>query len=84
MASGTRCQAARGDDTPQADSPKNGRAERDLPVHKILLGAGIIKLEYLTNLRELRATEIELIALPLKICNADGAPVRCVAIVDDC
>jgi kynurenine formamidase len=73
-----------GMDTPQADSPKNGRgAERDSPVHKILLGAGIIKLEYMTNLRELRATEVELIALPIKIREADGAPVRCVAIVND-
>jgi kynurenine formamidase len=73
-----------GMDTAQADSPKNGRgAERDSPVHKILLGAGIIKLEYLTNLRELRASEIELIALPIKIRDADGAPVRCVAIVNE-
>ena len=73
-----------GMDTPQADSPKNGRgAERDSPVHKILLGARIIKLEYMTNLRELRSTEIELLALPLKIRDADGSPVRCAAIVDD-
>src|SRR4051794_18724556 len=35
-----------GMDTPQADSPKNGRgSERDSPVHKVLLGAGMIKLE---------------------------------------
>lgn len=73
-----------GMDTPQADSPKNGRgAERDSPVHKILLGARIIKLEYMTNLRELRSSEIELLALPLKIRDADGSPVRCAAIVDD-
>jgi arylformamidase len=71
-----------GMDTPQADSPKNGRgSERDSPVHKILLGAGIIKLEYMTNLRELGSSEFELIALPLKIKEADGAPVRCVGIV---
>lgn len=73
-----------GMDTPQADSPKNGPgSERDSPVHKILLGAGIIKLEYMTNLRELRATDFELIALPLKIRGADGAPVRCIGIVDN-
>ena len=73
-----------GMDTPQADSPKNGRgAERDSPVHKILLGAGIIKLEYLTNLRQLKSKEIELIALPLLIRDADGAPVRCVAIENE-
>ena len=71
-----------GMDTPQADSPKNGRgSERDSPVHKILLGAGVIKLEYMTNLRELGVSEFELIALPLKIKEADGSPVRCVGIV---
>lgn len=73
-----------GMDTPQADSPKNGRgSERDSPVHKILLGAGVVKLEYMTNLKQLRSKEIELIALPLLIKDADGAPVRCVAIEND-
>lgn len=73
-----------GMDTPQADSPKNGRgSERDAPVHKILLGAGLIKLEYLTNLRALGVDEFELIALPLKIREADGSPVRCIGIVED-
>lgn len=70
-------------DTPQADSPRNGRgAQRDSPVHKILLGAGVIQLEYLANLRQLDVTEIELIALPLNILAGDGSPVRCVAVVD--
>lgn len=73
-----------GMDTPQADSPKNGRgSERDSPVHKILLGAGVVKLEYMTNLRQLRSNEIELIALPLLIKDSDGAPVRCVAIENE-
>lgn len=73
-----------GMDTPQADSPKHGRGSgNDSPVHKILLGAGVIKLEYMTNLRELGAREIEIIALPLKLKDGDGAPVRCVAIVKD-
>jgi arylformamidase len=70
-------------DTPQADSPKNGRgSQHDSPVHKILLGSGIIKLEYLTNLREIPVSDFELIALPLNIREGDGAPVRCVAVVD--
>jgi arylformamidase len=73
-----------GMDTPQADGAHNGRGSaKDSPVHKILLGAGMIKLEYLTNLRELGATEIELIALPIKIRDGDGAPVRCIGIVND-
>lgn len=71
-------------DAPQADDPRNGRGtERDSPVHKILLGAGIIKLEYLTNLRALRKDVVEISALPLKIRDGDGAPVRCVAIEND-
>lgn len=70
-------------DTPQADSPNNGRgSKRDSPVHKILLGSGVIKLEYLTNLREIPVRDFELIALPLNIREGDGAPVRCVALVD--
>ena len=70
-------------DTPQADSPKNGRGSQyDSPVHKILLGSGIINLEYLTNLREIPVRDFELIALPLNICDGDGTPVRCVAVVD--
>lgn len=70
-----------GMDTPQADSPKNGRGTpKDSPVHKILLGAGVIKLEYLTNLRALKSREVELIALPLNIRDGDGSPVRCIAI----
>lgn len=73
-----------GMDIPQADSPKNGRgSERDSPVHKILLGAGMIKLEYMTNLRALGTDELELIALPLKIRDGDGSPVRCIGIIED-
>ena len=68
-------------DTPMPDNPKNGwGSEVDSPNHKILLGNGVIIVEYLCNLRELRQREIELIVLPLKIQGGDGAPVRCVAI----
>jgi arylformamidase len=67
-------------DTPQADSPLDGRgAKRDSPIHKVLLGAGVIKLEYLTNLRQVTKQQFELIALPLNIRDGDGAPARCIA-----
>jgi len=49
-------------------------------IHKILLGAGIIIIEGLTNLESLHSEKVELIALPLKIGNGDGAPARVVAI----
>lgn len=72
-----------GMDTPTPDNPKHGRnSELDSPVHKILLENGVILVEYLCNLRELRQQEIELLVLPLKILDGDGAPARCVAIED--
>lgn len=68
-------------DTPMPDNPAHGRGkDPDSPVHKILLGNGVVLVEYLCNLRELRQREIELIVLPLKIREGDGSPVRCVAI----
>jgi kynurenine formamidase len=71
-------------DTPMPDNPKNGRGtDNDSPVHKILLGAGVILVEYLCNLRELSRREVELIVLPLKLENGDGCPVRAVAIERD-
>jgi len=49
-------------------------------VHQILLKAGIVVVEGLANLRELRQDEIEFIVLPLKIRGCDGSPVRAIAI----
>ena len=49
-------------------------------VHQTLLKAGIVIVEGLTNLRELRRDEIEFIVLPLKIRGCDGSPVRAIAI----
>lgn len=71
-------------DTPMPDSPKNGRGTpNDSPVHKILLGAGAVLVEYLTNLSEIRSKQVELVVLPLKIAGADGAPARVIAIVPE-
>lgn len=68
-------------DTPQPDDPRHGRAnEIDAPNHKILLGAGVILVEYLVGIRDLRSSEVELIVAPLKIKQGDGAPARCFAI----
>ncbi|MGO8998559.1 MAG: cyclase family protein [Polyangiaceae bacterium] len=71
-------------DTPMPDSPKDGRGTpNDSPIHKILLGAGAVLVEYLTNLAELRRRRVELIVAPLKIEGGDGAPARCFAIESD-
>lgn len=68
-------------DTPMPDNPAHGRgAPVDSPVHKILLGEGVILVEYLCNLKALRRRDIELIVLPLKVVEGDGAPARCVAL----
>jgi arylformamidase len=53
--------------------------EDGLLTHEILLGAGLILIEGL-NLSGIAAGEYHLIALPLKLKDADGAPGRVVLI----
>ncbi|MGN0839022.1 MAG: cyclase family protein [Pyramidobacter sp.] len=48
----------------------------DLPLHRILLGGGLVILENLCGLADLPDTVFQFCALPLKVENADGAPVR--------
>lgn len=48
-------------------------------IHEILL-KGVVIIEGLTNLENLHSNCVELIALPLKIQNGDGAPARVIAI----
>jgi len=49
-------------------------------VPEILLGAGKILIENIINLDRIAKSNVELIALPLKIRNGDGAPVRVMVI----
>lgn len=53
----------------------------ELPVHRILLGSGLVLIENLCNLEQLPAGPWLLSCLPLKLIEADGAPVRAVAIL---
>ena len=70
-----------GMDTPQPDDPRSVEKKNpDSPVHKLLLGSGVVLLEYLCNLDQLKKNKFEIAALPLKLCGADGSPVRCVAV----
>ena len=70
-----------GMDTPSSDNPAHCmHADPDSPNHKILLGAGIILVEYLCNLDKLKSRRVEFSAMPLKIRGADGSPARCLAI----
>jgi arylformamidase len=66
-------------DTPSPDNPAHGQdSDTDSPNHQLLLGAGVILLEYLTNLAAL-PTDVFLLALPLPVEGADGAPMRVIA-----
>ena len=68
-------------DTPSPDNPAHSRGTpKDSPNHKVLLGAEVVLVEYLANLKSLTAPEVELIVLPLKLKGCDGSPARCVAI----
>ena len=50
---------------------------QDFPVHRTLLGAGVLILEGL-DLRHVPPGEYELLALPLLLQDGDGAPVRAI------
>jgi len=49
-------------------------------VHKVLLGAGVIIVEGLTNLDQIRRDKVTFMAFPLRIAGGDGSPVRAFAI----
>jgi arylformamidase len=68
-------------DTPSPDNPAHSRGTaKDSPNHKVLLGAGVLLVEYVANLKALAKTEVELIIMPLKLKGCDGSPARCIAI----
>jgi arylformamidase len=48
---------------------------QDFPVHRILLGAGVLILEGL-DLRAVPPGDYELLALPILLAHGDGAPAR--------
>lgn len=53
----------------------------DFPVHRVLLGKGLIIIENLTNLDKLPESGFVFSCTPLKIKDGDGSPVRAVGIV---
>jgi kynurenine formamidase len=52
-----------------------------LPVHRALLGRGMLIVENLAGLEPLLEREFTFSCLPLKIADADGSPIRAVAIL---
>ncbi len=53
------------------------------PVHTVLLTNEIVIIENLTNLTSLAVDTFSFCCLPLHIIDADGSPVRAVALVDE-
>jgi hypothetical protein len=56
-------------------------ASTDFIVHHIAAAAGVLGLENLTNLSALPPSGATIIALPMKIENGSGGPLRAVALV---
>ena len=55
----------------------------DKNINKILLGAGFVNTENLCNLASLVGKTFPYATLPLRFKNADGSPVRAVAMPED-
>jgi kynurenine formamidase len=51
-----------------------------IDVHRTLLGGNVTIVEGLAHLDEVRSDMVEFIALPLKVTDGDGSPVRAIAI----
>lgn len=68
------------------DTPSVGpvyRTPRDvIDVHTPLLKAGVVIVEELSNLAALGDLPFHFVALPLRLTNGDGSPVRAVAVLD--
>jgi arylformamidase len=60
----------------------DGVGAEGLPVHRILLGAGLVIVENLANLEAVEAPAFTLVCLPLKLPDCDGSPVRAAALLD--
>ena len=64
-------------DTPSPDDGSAITQKDDSPNHKRLLANDVVIVEYLSNTDEIDFTKkYEIIALPLKIADADGSPAR--------
>jgi len=51
-------------------------------VHTVLLGGGVVVVEGLAHLDQIRTNKVTFMAFPLKVAGGDGAPVRALAIED--
>ena len=54
-------------------------ADFDYPVHRLLLGSGVVIAEQVTNLGLLADCRVEFMFCPINIVGSDGAPARVLA-----
>lgn len=80
--SGAEWLVARGMQLVGIDYLSIGSYEGGIPTHEILLGNGVVPVEGL-DLSGIEPGEYQLICLPLKLKDCDGAPVRAVLIRDE-
>lgn len=59
----------------------DGPDTTEFPVHRIILGAGMVAVENLTALRQVGEAAFTFCCFPLKIEQADGSPVRAIALL---
>jgi arylformamidase len=72
-----------GIDTPTPDLAAPLRApEFDYPVHRVLLGHGVLIAENLANVARVAGRRFTLLVCPVPIADSDGAPARILAQVD--
>ncbi len=62
--------------------PETPVSRRDCTTHDAFFPAGIVVIEYLTNLDRIGARRCRFIALPLALEGGDGSPVRAIALID--
>ncbi|MBT8362644.1 MAG: cyclase family protein [Deltaproteobacteria bacterium] len=62
--------------------PDRHPSAEEMPTHDLLLRKGILLIEYLCNLDQIKTNRVDLYALPLKISGTDGACARVVAVED--
>ena len=65
-----------GIDSPSIDVGSN----KEFSVHKILSKNNIIIVENLANLEKIKSPKFKFIALPLKLKDATGSPIRAIAV----
>ena len=61
------------------DGPDLDAEGGSYPVHRLLLGAGVLLAENLCNLERLGPGRVQCVFLPLAVEDTDGAPVRAIA-----